>query len=398
MIVNDEVIKRCKENDSQAQRTVYEAYSPIMFVICMRYLAHRNEAADAMQDGFIQVFTKIKQFQGSGSFEGWVKRIMVNQCLMIIRQRPKCHLADIDAINETKIVHDNETEDDESAKGIITNADFTNDEILEVVSQLPEGYRVVFNLYALENYKHKEIATMLNISVNTSKTQLIRARKRLQEKLLQLAQKREKEQNKKAILIFAAMNTDNHYIDLLVKQSLDTHQITPPMSWDAFSNQLANSNLAVSSQTATSLGSRVLETVTTYIKSKIIIFSASVFVGIISTIIYFEIDKKEDKTEVTKPAINQIDNSSKSDNKLMTDSTSKFEIKPSIINNNNSPELSKKIIQPKINEINNPAKATVNTPLVIDTVKVPVKKVIVVPKKVFVSDTIKHTDTLKVKK
>ena len=147
-----------------------------MLTICMRYCKDRSEAEDIMQDGFIKVFSNLKKFRGEGSFEGWIKRIMVNTAINHYQRNLKHYFH-------------NQLEDIQEAIGDFDDDDFHPDEnitrrkLLALIQELPEGYRFVFNLYVFEDYSHKEIARALNISVNTSKTQLFKARKWLMKRV-----------------------------------------------------------------------------------------------------------------------------------------------------------------------------------------------------------------------
>ena len=191
MLIDKSIIDKCKENDSKAQKELYEKYSSQMLGICIRYLKEMKAAEDAMQEGFIKILTKIHQFKNIGSFEGWMKRIMINTALMQLRIRKKeiTHTG-FDEVNETKIEKENSDEkivNEKDIKSLVTNTEFTQKEIFDAISELPQGFRTVFNLYALEEYKHKEVAKMLGISTGTSKSQLLRARRKIQEKLYKLA-------------------------------------------------------------------------------------------------------------------------------------------------------------------------------------------------------------------
>ncbi len=163
-----DLIKGCKSEDPTAQRYLYDAFGPVLFGLVRRYIKRQDEAEDVFIEGMYQIMTKINQYSGSGSFEGWMKKVMVNQALMHLRKNKHFRLT-VELSNvqiPTKI-----TVEDEIAK----------DEILQCLDMLPTGYRTVFNLYVIEGYKHREIAEMLDISINTSKSQLIQARKRLAE-------------------------------------------------------------------------------------------------------------------------------------------------------------------------------------------------------------------------
>ena len=148
----------------------------------------KTKADDAMQDAFVTIFTKIKQYKGSGSFEGWIKRITVNTALMQLRKNKKEFASEfIENIKQDK--NEEKEFDISNPKMVIENANFSSTDIFETLSELPEGYRTVFNLYVVDELKHKEIAKKLKISVGTSKSQLMRARKKIEELLYIKAKK-----------------------------------------------------------------------------------------------------------------------------------------------------------------------------------------------------------------
>ena len=176
MLTEEQIIFKCKQNDRKAQKMLYDKYASVMLGICMRYVKERAEAEDVMQDGFLKIFLKINQYSGKGSFEGWMKRVMVNTALSNYRKNLKHynHL-DVDEVNDLNL-----------QDGTYTDAEYTKEELFNIIKELPDGYRVVFNLFAIEGYKHKEIGEMLKIDVATSKSQFSRARKLIQKKLLKL--------------------------------------------------------------------------------------------------------------------------------------------------------------------------------------------------------------------
>ena len=147
---------------------MYDRYAPTLLGICRRYLRRREDAEDVLLEGFYRIFSKIDQYTGEGNFEGWMKRIMVNQCLMFLRKNDVLK-------NSLEIQHY------DRPKAARVEGQLTENRILRLLDELPEGYRVVFNLYVLEGYKHREIAEELGVSINTSKSQLIAARKRMAE-------------------------------------------------------------------------------------------------------------------------------------------------------------------------------------------------------------------------
>lgn len=167
-ITEEELIRRCKQADPLAQRYLYELYAGRFLGICKRYFNNLHQAEDAMINSFVKIFAKISSFRSEGSFEGWLKRIVVNECLGEIRKK---QLMFVEADVQSEKI-DNQ----------LANAQETMqvEELLTMVHQLPDGYRTVFNLYAIEGYSHQEIGEMLGISEGTSKSQLSRARNILQ--------------------------------------------------------------------------------------------------------------------------------------------------------------------------------------------------------------------------
>ncbi|MEM7654836.1 MAG: RNA polymerase sigma factor [Bacteroidota bacterium] len=165
-----ELVAGCQAGKPVFQRALYERYHRLMFGVCLRYTDNRDDAHDIMQEGFIRVFSNIHKFRSQGSFEGWVRRIMVHTSIEHYRKNSRYFMVDI-----------------EEARGIEFDADaltsLSRQEILHLVQQLPPGYRTVFNLYAIEGHSHQEVALMLDISVGTSKSQLSRAKKQLQTQL-----------------------------------------------------------------------------------------------------------------------------------------------------------------------------------------------------------------------
>ena len=164
------LIKRAKRNDRKAQQVLYTQYAPKMLSVCRYYIANVHDAEGTMLSGFFKVFTNIKTFKSEGSFEGWIRRIMIRESISFLRKKnPLIAVEEIESYTEIT-----ECEMDVNA-GVA--------EIQKAIDGLPQGYRIVFNLYEIEGYKHQEIAEMLSISVSTSKTQLFKAKKALQTKL-----------------------------------------------------------------------------------------------------------------------------------------------------------------------------------------------------------------------
>ncbi len=169
----NDLIKGCLKGDRKAQRQLYDQYSGNFLSICIRYVKDRDLAEDVMIEGFMIIFENLSQFEKKGSFEGWMKRIIVNQSLLTLRKNKKLAM-EIDLDHHEELT---------AANGEFDH--FETEELLKMVAALPVGYRTVFNLYAIEGYSHHEIHEMLDISENTSKSQLSRARALLKNKLVQ---------------------------------------------------------------------------------------------------------------------------------------------------------------------------------------------------------------------
>ncbi len=171
-----DLAKAVKRQDPKAQTRLYEKFSSKMLAVCTRYVGDKMEAEDVMIDGFMRVFNKIEQFTFQGSFEGWIRKIMVNEALMYVRSK-KMIIVDLEYAVE---------ESNESS----FSTDLEAADLMKLIEELPVGYRTVFNLYAIEGYSHLEIGEMLKISEGTSKSQLSRARAMLQAKIMKLEQRK----------------------------------------------------------------------------------------------------------------------------------------------------------------------------------------------------------------
>ena len=167
-----ELIELAVENNRHAQHQIYSKFSPKMLSVCRQYIKDLQQAEDVMITAFMKVFTNLKYFEHKGSFEGWIRRIMINECISYIRVQKK-----------VKFIED-ENYYEESFNNI--ESKFSVDDIQFLIDGLPDGYRMVFNLYAIEGYKHQEIAELLGINEGTSKSQLSHARKMLQTNITKL--------------------------------------------------------------------------------------------------------------------------------------------------------------------------------------------------------------------
>lgn len=173
-----QLIEMAVENNRQAQQQIYAKFSPKMLSVCRQYIKDIHHAEDVMITGFMKVFTNLKHFEHKGSFEGWIRRIMVYECIDFLRvKNNNFNHQDIEDVTNTESESGYELEE------------FSVDEIQNLIDNLPDGYKMVFNLYAIEGYKHQEIAQMLKISEGTSKSQLSHARKVLQLQITELKKK-----------------------------------------------------------------------------------------------------------------------------------------------------------------------------------------------------------------
>ncbi len=175
-MTEQQMIDGCKAGDRRAQRAVYDRFSPLMSAVARRYCKRDADAEDVTVAAFFKVFDKIASFKEDGSFEGWIRRIVVNESLMLLRKKHALRQAsELTEVNPASFAIPAEAADRLAEQDILT-----------LLDAMPVGYRTVFNLYVIEGYKHREIAELLEISINTSKSQLILAKKRLREQLEKL--------------------------------------------------------------------------------------------------------------------------------------------------------------------------------------------------------------------
>lgn len=166
----DQLIYNCKNNDTKAQGELYNLFSSKLFSVCLKYSRNYAEAEDNLQDAFVTIFKKIEQYKNKGSFEGWLKRITINTALQCYRTQGVFDIVNDDLIEDEAI-----TIKDES--------DISIDYLLQIIQELPDRYRLVFNLYVLDGYSHQDVAGLLKITIGTSKSNLARARQILKDKI-----------------------------------------------------------------------------------------------------------------------------------------------------------------------------------------------------------------------
>lgn len=166
-VTEQALIQACIRQERKAQKMLYEQYAPLVMGICRRYLKSEEDAEDTLVETMYKVLAKLAEFKSEGSFEGWIRRIAVNECLMSLRKNQRMSFSE-------------DLQDFDMPTAATVTEQLNMEEILHALDSLPAGYRTVFNLYAVEGYKHREIADMMGISINTSKSQFALAKERMQ--------------------------------------------------------------------------------------------------------------------------------------------------------------------------------------------------------------------------
>lgn len=169
----EKLIGKALKNNRKAQHVLFELHAPKMLSVCRYYINDIHHAEEAMLNGFLKVFTNLKSYKSQGSFEGWIRKIMVRESISFLRAKKNIEFSVEDIEIKTNIT-------------ISINSELEMEEIQQLIDVLPEGYRIVFNMSVIEGYKHNEIAEILNISEGTSKSQLFKARKVLQQKIKEI--------------------------------------------------------------------------------------------------------------------------------------------------------------------------------------------------------------------
>ncbi|MEO6288366.1 MAG: sigma-70 family RNA polymerase sigma factor [Ginsengibacter sp.] len=172
-MTEEQILQGCLENNASTQEVLYNRFSPRMLGVCYRFARNREDAEDMMQEGFIKVFSQIHQFRGQGALEGWIRRIIVHTCINILKKNKK--FSDTIDLFHASTLHLNEN----NIPSLLQAK-----QVVECIRLLPLGYRTVLNLYAIEGYSHREIASILDIEVSTSRSQYTRAKSMLEDILL----------------------------------------------------------------------------------------------------------------------------------------------------------------------------------------------------------------------
>lgn len=169
----EQLIKKAILNNRQAQQQLYHIHAPKMLSVCRYYIKDVQFAEEAMLNGFLKVFTNLNKFENKGSFEGWIRRIMIRESISFLRKKQHIEFVTEDVVFKETTIN-------------TVYSDMDVSEIQQLIDALPDGYKIVFVMYAIEGYKHQEIAALLNITEGTSKSQLFKARKILQKKIIKL--------------------------------------------------------------------------------------------------------------------------------------------------------------------------------------------------------------------
>ncbi|MFM7023142.1 MAG: RNA polymerase sigma factor [Flavobacteriales bacterium] len=184
----DNIIDGCKRQDAKAQDTLYLKYASLFYAICLRYIKDRDDAQDVLQESFIRIYDKVVTFKSEGSFEGWMKKIVVNNCLQFLNGKKKALKIENELwIEGTEQPVEVTVEEDEQIDPAV---------LFKMIQDLPDGYRTVFNMFVFDGFSHPEIAAQLKISDGTSKSQLAKARKYLKERLKEYQKSNEQQEYK----------------------------------------------------------------------------------------------------------------------------------------------------------------------------------------------------------
>jgi RNA polymerase sigma factor (sigma-70 family) len=162
----EQVIEGCKKEKRRAQIELYQQFSSVLLAVCMRYVADKSEAEDILQESFLKILKNIREYSGKGYFENWMKKIVVNTAITHFHREKKHYYHDeIEAVSDIELQY-----------SLSPDKEFDAKELQQLIAKMPEGYRIIFSMYAIEGFKHREIAEKLNIEESTSKTQYLRAK------------------------------------------------------------------------------------------------------------------------------------------------------------------------------------------------------------------------------
>ncbi len=359
--------------------TIYKNNAAKMLGVCRRYVKDDQQAEDLMHNAFMTAMSKSDTYSGKGLFEGWLRRIAVNTALMFLRSNKKSAISEKEPIeNYPEPVQEVECSE-ETQRNTIEEAGFNKQELLEVVDQLPDHHKMVFNLYVIDGYSHKEIGKMLDISDGTSKSHLARARKKIQQLLFEKAE--DKKKNKKRGFFFLFFTKEN-YIDKMYKDAFSSFEIQPQTQ-----TPLQEGTKLVNTQQKFSTLSKI-------VGNKIILISSICSVISLSIITVFLLYPKTDSIQnkensAPEPTKTEQQVSSAKENKTPTESTIPAQTENEIA----KPEITKTppINNKKVEKAVEPSKSLINPPTQANNKKtdsVVVKKPFVVHKSIIKHDTI----------
>ncbi len=281
---------------------IYSEHAPELFKVCLRYTSSHAEAEDLLHDSFIRIIERLGQYKGRGSFEGWLKRVVVSVALNKLRtnKHTPAHYKSFDDINESDI-EDNNVPLPEAREKLL-DAELTHEDVLSCLQNIPAKARVVFNLYVFEKKKHRQIAKELEISVNTSKTQLKRARVLLHKQLMSHADMK----LKKYSLFAFFVNTDEFsHVDSIVKGTFDKATVIPPKA--DISSMIDKVNLGQASVgTTANIGSAITK-VLTHVKSHVAAYTVTtaIVAGSAAFFISHQSEMKHETIELINPRVHQ---------------------------------------------------------------------------------------------
>ena len=184
MVPDEQIIAGCLAGKHKSFSLLYKKYASVMLGICMRYCKSRVDAEDVMQDGFLKVFSQVHKFRHEGSFEGWIKRIMINAAIDNYQSNLRLSFVQ----DSGNLIENIDLAEENGDEDMPDELNISRETLMAMIQELPDGYRMVFNLFAVEGFSHKDIADMLGITESTSKTQLLKARKTLRKKIESILQ------------------------------------------------------------------------------------------------------------------------------------------------------------------------------------------------------------------
>lgn len=372
------LIEKCKLGNSSAREWLYRTYSPALLGICRRYINNRMQSEDILHESFITIYEKIPELRQENSLEGWMKRIIINNSLKYLKNRE--FFSDVEEISESEM-DDLVPEPDPQLQDQLMLLDVSQEDMLSIIDSLPAGFRTVFNLYVFENYNHNEIANELGITSSTSRSQLLRARKMIQKKLIELVKQQKKKEEVKICLVPLLLMKDNlSYIDQIAFSKLNSYKIAP-ISSPVYLNPAKGTSVKAVVQ-----GTKIKMA---WFAGKNVIWASTLFVGLTGTtmaICLLHNRTKEGKTHQDLTVPNE---------------TKSPEVSPDTTLYS-TPEQYSDTVKERVGTISEkPQDSAVLRELVVKKEvvhkKVLMKKVITVKKDKVVTDTIRKIDTLQLK-